>query len=112
MRSPHDMGGDEAGPIPLEDHPWETWEKRANALIGAMRARGLSTLDAARRNQEQLGDAYTRYGYWQRTMHSAAQMALEAGLITSSELAATLERIEREEAAAGSTKDGGKHGRA
>ena len=97
MRSTHDTGGFGSGPIPRKEYVWEEWEKRGNAIIGALRAKNIVTIDEARRHMEQLGDGYFRYSYFQRTMHSAAQMALTQGLITADELARTMERIEKEE---------------
>ena len=42
---PHDMGGDEAGPIDTVDHGMSHWEKHANAVRMTVSGKKLATLD-------------------------------------------------------------------
>ena len=56
MRSVHDVGGQDFGAVPLEDHDMATWEKRSNAVANALRQKHLATLDEQRRHVESLGD--------------------------------------------------------
>ena len=45
---PHDVGGEEAGPIDTEDHGMTHWEKHANALRMTAVAKKFGTLDELR----------------------------------------------------------------
>jgi hypothetical protein len=55
MRNYHDMGGQDAGPIDREEHPLAYWEKRVEALISVLGAKGLTRSDEGRRALETLG---------------------------------------------------------
>ena len=48
MRRYHDMGGQPAGPIDTSDHAMEPWAKTLTAIVGALRAQGLSRVDELR----------------------------------------------------------------
>jgi hypothetical protein len=93
MRGVHDMGGLEAGRCGHDEHEYEQWEKRVDALMMLLSAkdRDLMKVDELRRNIESLGaDAYDRLGYYERWMHSIAQTLIQRGVITIDELGRSL----------------------
>jgi hypothetical protein len=98
MRGHHDMGGRHAGPIVRDEHEYEQWEKRVDALLVllAHEDRRLITVDELRRNIEGLGaDAYDRMGYYERWMHAIAQALIQRGVISVEELGRKLaEQVE------------------
>ena len=57
MRGVHDMGGREAGRCERDEHEYERWEKRVDALMMLLSAkdRDLMKVDELRRNIESLG---------------------------------------------------------
>jgi hypothetical protein len=85
MHRHHDMGGQPAGPIDLDEHPHAPWEKRVNALLNIL-ARGehpVMTVDEMRRAIEDLGAAeYDRLGYYERWITAITRVLIERGLIT------------------------------
>lgn len=91
MRGIHDVGGLDLGPVPIEDHDHEEWERRANALVQMLISKSLVRIDEARRIGEELGPNYMRFGYFERVMHAVAQLVLVHGLISTDELARALE---------------------
>ena len=93
MRGVHDMGGREAGRCERDEHEYERWEKRVDALMMLLSAkdRDLMKVDELRRNIESLGaDAYDRMGYYERWMHAIAQTLIQRGVITIDELGRVL----------------------
>lgn len=97
MRRVHDMGGLEDGPVPREEHDWEPYAKRTQAMSTLLRApsRAMVSLDEMRRNTEDLGATYNRLDYHQRVVHSLVQVLLQRGVITIDELGAKLVELER-----------------
>ena len=63
---PHDLGGEEAGPIDTIDHGMSHWEKHANALRMTVTGIKLGTLDEMRRAAEDLGDRYKELSYFEK----------------------------------------------
>lgn len=92
----HDLGGREAGPIPKdEQHDYALWEKRVDALLVLLSARGLLKVDELRRAVEQLGPgAYDELSYYERWIAAIAQVMLERGVLTSDELGRRMAEIE------------------
>jgi hypothetical protein len=87
MRANHDMGGLAAGRIVPREHDYEPWEKRVDALMLLLSARGLLKVDELRRNIEALGaEAYDRMTYYERWMHAITQTLIQRGVITIDEL--------------------------
>lgn len=97
MRSHHDMGGKPAGKCEPDEHEYEQWEKRVDALMMLLsdKERQLLKVDELRRNIESLGtDAYERMGYYERWMHSITQTLIQRGVISIDELGRKMAEIE------------------
>src|SRR3954462_4417475 len=92
---PHDMGGEDGGPIDTADHGMKFWEKQANALRSALTRRKLVRLDELRRAAEDLGERYYHLEYFERTTHALRQVLLEKGYLTDAELNAKMAEIRR-----------------
>lgn len=89
MRGHHDMGGLPAGPVQRDEHEYEQWEKRVDALMMLLshKDRRLLNVDELRRNIESLGaEAYERMGYYERWMHAITQTLIQRGVISIDEL--------------------------
>jgi len=94
MRSHHDMGGLEAGPVTPTEHAYEPWEKRVDALMVLLSQRGLLKVDELRRNIEALGpDAYDQMSYYERWISSVTATLLQRGVLSSDELGRRMEEM-------------------
>lgn len=92
------MGGLPAGKVEPSEHDYAFWEKRVDALLVLLSARGLMTVDELRRNIEALGaDAYDRLSYYERWMQSIAQTLIQRGVITIDELGRKMAEVEERE---------------
>ena len=97
-RRHHDMGGLPAGPVHLDEHRYEHWEHRVDALMMLLTYRKPSHLrvDELRQNIEALGPlVYDKLGYYERWMHSVTQVLLKRGVITIAELGEKMEEAGR-----------------
>ena len=92
-KGPHDIGGEEAGPIDTTDHGMLFWEKQANALRSTLSRAGLVTVDELRRAAESLGDEYPKLAYFEVTTSALRTVLLEKGYFTESELKAKIAEI-------------------
>jgi hypothetical protein len=95
----HDLGGRPAGRCEQDDHSYEVWEKRVDALMMLLwtRANAL-TVDELRRNIEELGPAaYDELGYYERWMHAVTQTLIQRGLISVDELGRKMAEVEARE---------------
>jgi Nitrile hydratase beta subunit len=89
MRQHHDMGGLPAGPIVRDEHEYEQWEKRVDALMMLLshKDRQLLKVDELRRNIESLGaEAYDRMSYYERWMHAIVQTLIQRGVLSIDEI--------------------------
>jgi hypothetical protein len=94
MRSHHDMGGQEAGPVARGEHELAYWEKRVDALNAVLSAHNLRRVDESRRAIEALApDVYDRLSYYERWMAGIASLLLHRGVITSDELGRKMEEV-------------------
>jgi len=87
------MGGLPAGPVERDEHAYDEWERRVDALMMLLsdKERRLLRVDELRRNIESLGaEAYDRMGYYERWMHAIAQTLIERGVISIDELGRTM----------------------
>jgi len=90
----HDMGGDDAGPVPTGQHDFSLWEKRVDALMIIGSAKGYFTVDGLRRVLEDMGeDAFETMTYYERWIASVNQNLIEGGAFTTAELAAKMDDI-------------------
>jgi len=90
----HDMGGQEAGPVPRDQHDFALWEKRVDALMVLCGAKGLFTVDGLRRALEDMGEeAFETYSYYDRWISAVNQNLVEGGVYTLHELATRMEDI-------------------
>ena len=94
-KAPHDMGGEDGGPIDTVDHGMKFWEKQANALRLTLTRNKTVRLDELRRATEDLGERYYQLEYFQRTTEALRTVLLEKGLFTESELAAKMGEVRR-----------------
>jgi hypothetical protein len=85
-KRPHDMGGEDAGPIDTHDHGMKFWEKQANALRSTLTSKKVLRLDELRRAAEDLGERYCKLEYFERTTEALRTVLLERGLITADDL--------------------------
>jgi hypothetical protein len=93
MRSYHDMGGLPAGRCEPDEHEYEQWEKRVDALMMLLstKDRDLMKVDELRRNIEALGpEAYDTMGYYERWMHAIVQTLIQRGVLSIDEIGRTL----------------------
>jgi hypothetical protein len=87
MRRHHDMGGLPAGPVVPHEHELEPWEKRVDAILRVLLAKGVLTLDELRRGVEELGPgAYDELSYFERWIASIANLLVEKGVVVVQEL--------------------------
>ena len=102
MRRHHDMGGQPAGPVDRHEHDLAPWEKRVDAVLRLLLARGVMTLDELRRGVEELGPgAYDELTYFERWISSIANVLVEKGVLTVAELGEAIEDAKRRHAAEG-----------
>jgi hypothetical protein len=97
LRSHHDLGGLPAGRCRRDEHEYEQWEKRVDALMMLLSGRkpDLMKVDELRRNIESLGPAaYDSMGYYERWMHAIAQTLIQRGVISIDELGRKLAEVE------------------
>ena len=79
---PHDMGGDEAGPIDTVDHGMSHWEKHANAVRMTVSGKKLATLDEMRRACEDMGARYYELSYFERLTEALVIVLKEKNFFT------------------------------
>jgi Nitrile hydratase beta subunit len=81
----HDMGGSPAGPVDRDQHEIEDWERLADAINGALGAKGLQSTDQHRRAIESLED-YRDLSYYERWVAATEKLLVEKGVLTSDEI--------------------------
>ena len=92
----HDMGGQPAGPVPMEGHDFALWEKRVDALMVLCSAKGHFTVDGLRRVLEDMGEqAFDTLTYYERWVAAVNQNLIEAGVYTTHDLALRMEQVAR-----------------
>jgi hypothetical protein len=102
MRRHHDMGGEPAGPLDLQEHDHAPWEKKVDALLRLLLAKQVMTLDELRRGVEDLGPgAYDELSYFERWIAAITNVLLEKGVLHVQELGLAMAAAERRHAEAG-----------
>lgn len=89
MRGYHDIGGDDAGPVPKEELPWLHWEKQVEAIRNLLGdgTRRIVALDEMRRGFESFGeDKYKALSFYRRRLEAMTDILIEKNIITQDEL--------------------------
>jgi hypothetical protein len=81
----HDMGGSPGGPVDMGQHEIEDWERLADAINGALGAKGLQSTDELRRAIESLED-YRDLSYYERWVAATEKLLVEKGVLSSNEI--------------------------
>jgi Nitrile hydratase beta subunit len=81
----HDMGGSPGGPIYKGQHEIEDWERLADAVNGALGAKGLQSTDELRRAIESL-ENYLDLSYYERWVAATEKLLVEKGVLTSDDI--------------------------
>ena len=96
MPAVHDRGGwstDE--PIDQTEHEWTDWEHVTNALIGALRSKGLFNTDELRRGIEAIPDGqYEAYSYFERWSSSMETILTEKQVLDEREIDEKVRELE------------------
>jgi hypothetical protein len=93
-RGHHDLGGRSAGKVGRDEHDYELWERRIDAMAVLLGFSRLLTVDQRRKNIEALPPAmYESLSYYERWLMSLAQSLIERGIITSQELAEKIDQV-------------------
>ena len=91
-RGHHDMGGLPAGRVEAEEHDYEEWERRVDAMVTLLRTDGTITVDELRKNIEAIPpEAYDAMSYYERWITSLTQTLLQRGVVTTAELAGRMQ---------------------
>ncbi|MEM9128985.1 MAG: ScnB-like protein [Pseudomonadota bacterium] len=90
----HDMGGQDAGPVPMDGHDFALWEKRVDALLVLCGNKGLMNVHGLRRALEDMGEeAFEKYSYYERWIASVNQNMIEGGVYTLEELGIRMQEV-------------------
>ena len=93
-RGHHDLGGRPAGKVEREEHDYQLWERRIDAMAVLLGSKKLLTVDQRRKNIEALPPGmYQSLSYYERWLMSLAASLIERGLITSHELATKIKQV-------------------
>ncbi|MGB0697073.1 MAG: hypothetical protein ACPGOY_15575 [Rhodospirillaceae bacterium] len=94
-RGYHDIGGDAAGKIPMQELPWMHWEKQTEAIRNLLGdgTRRIISLDEMRRGFESFGaDKYKYLSFYRRRLDAMVDILVEKGVIDQAELDAAIAR--------------------
>jgi hypothetical protein len=95
-RGYHDIGGNEAGAIPMVELPWLHWEKQVEAIRNLLGdgTRRILSLDELRRGFESFGaDKYKSLSFYRRRLDAMIDILIEKEVFTRDELASEVARI-------------------
>jgi nitrile hydratase len=79
------MGGSPGGSIDRDQHEVEDWERLADAINGALGAKGFQSTDELRRAIESL-EEYRDLSYYERWVAATEKLLLEKGILSSEEI--------------------------
>ena len=88
------MGGEPGGPIDRSQHEIEDWERLADAINGALGAKGLQSTDELRRSIENL-EEYRELSYYERWVAATEKLLIEKDVLSSDEIDERAAEIER-----------------
>ena len=91
-RGPHDLGGQDGGPVDRSEHNLSFWEWRVDAMVRLLFQAGvLVDFAELRRAIEDLGPgAYSELSYYERWAAAVATLVVEKGVISQEELDARI----------------------
>ncbi len=94
-RGYHDIGGMAAGSVCKDEFPFADWQKRSEAIRGALEAKDRSvSLDEIRRVFETFGaDLYGTLGFYERRAEALTRLLDEKGIVPAAEVRARMEEI-------------------
>ncbi|MGP0093035.1 MAG: nitrile hydratase [Xanthobacteraceae bacterium] len=95
-RGYHDIGGDPAGPVPMQELPWLHWEKQVEAVRNLLGdgTRRVVSLDELRRGFESFGaEKYKALSFYRRRLEAMIDILVEKQVITRSELEREVEKV-------------------
>jgi len=97
---PHDIGGQEGGPIDLAEHDTAYWEWQIDAMIRLALKKGLISDFAELRDgiEKLTPDDYARCTYYERWAKSLAYTLVSRGVITKRQLDEQIESVRRRQA--------------
>ena len=88
------MGGSPGGPIDRDQHEVEDWERLADAINGALGAKGFQSTDELRRAIESL-EEYRDLSYYERWVAATEKLLIEKDVLSSDEIDERAAEIER-----------------
>jgi hypothetical protein len=88
------MGGSPAGSVDKGQHEVEDWERLADAINGALGAKGLQSTDELRRAIESLKD-YRDLSYYERWVAATEKLLVQKGVLSGDEIDERAAEIER-----------------
>ena len=84
------MGGQPAGPIfasgAPEEHEFEDWERRIDAIMTLLSRANKVRIDEVRRTIEDLGDTAWRMSYYERWLYAITQNLIARGTLSIDEV--------------------------
>lgn len=100
---PHDIGGQEGGPIDLSEHDTAHWEWQIDAMVRLSLSKGLiSDFAELRDGIEQLTQAdYDSCTYYERWAKSLAHTLVSRGVISEQQLAEQIDAVRARQEAQG-----------
>ena len=102
---PHDIGGQEGGPIDLSEHDTAHWEWQIDAMVRLALSKGLiSDFAELRDGIEQLTQAdYDNCTYYERWAKSLAHTLVSRGVVSEQQLADQIDTVRARQEAQGLT---------
>jgi type I restriction-modification system DNA methylase subunit len=100
VRGHHDMGGLPAGEVQPDEHDYEAWERRVDALMvlcsGVKGRRRLMSVDELRKNIESLPpQTYDTLAYYEKWITALTQSLIQRGVISTAELARKMNEVKK-----------------
>lgn len=98
MKRVNDIGGEDWGPVPLEQKEAPAFGKLATALRAALgdKGPGLVNLHESRRAREDVGaERYHGLGYFELATVAVRDVLVEKGVLSAEEIEARIERLRR-----------------
>ena len=102
---PHDLGGQDGGPIDLSEHDVAHWEWQIDAMVRLALKKGLISDFAELRDgiEKLTPDDYERCNYYERWAKSLAYTLVSRGVVDEAELEAKIAEVKARQEAEGRT---------